>query len=331
MSKNMVNNIKHRILSLAAQDMAQVEIALKEHLCPNLGLVQDIASHLLFAGGKRLRPLLMIHASRICGYSGGDEVSFSVLFEYLHAATLLHDDVVDGAAMRRNQVAAHHKWNPSTVVLTGDFLLARALDIAAATRNPRLVSVIARVTNAMSQGEIDQLDQAGKTDLDEENYCRIIEGKTAVLIQGACQSGAILAHAQEEKEQALARFGHHLGMAFQMADDLLDYTASAGELGKNPGADLREGKLTMPMIKALERARGKDRDFLLSMIGAADADPEQFQNLTKMIDRLGGIAYTRNMAKSHVEKAKLSLGMFDPGDSRTLLELIADYAIQRRV
>ncbi len=331
MNKKMANNLKEKILSLAVSDMSQVEIALKEHLHPNLALVQDIASHLLFAGGKRLRPLLMIHASRICGYSGGDEVYFSVLFEYLHAATLLHDDVVDGAAMRRNQTAAHHKWSPAKVVLTGDFLLARALDIAASTRNPKVVSVIAGVTNAMSQGEIDQLDQAGKTDLDEENYCRIIEGKTAVLIQGACQSGAILAHAQEEKEQALARFGHHLGMAFQMADDLLDYTASAGELGKNPGADLREGKLTMPMIKALETAQGKDRDFLLSMIGSADVDAEQFEHLTKIVDRLGGIAYTQDMAQAHVEKAKYCLGMFDSSDSRTLLEFIADYAVQRRV
>ncbi len=327
----MDNTLKEKILSLAVSDMEKVEIALQEHLHPNLALVQDIASHLLFAGGKRLRPLLMIHASRICGYSGGDEISFSVLFEYLHAATLLHDDVVDGAAMRRNQTAAHHKWSPSTVVLTGDFLLARALDIAASTRNHKVVSVIAAVTNAMSQGEIDQLDQAGKTDLDEDAYCRIIERKTAVLIQGACQSGAILAHAKEEKEQALTRFGHHLGMAFQMADDLLDYTASAGELGKNPGADLREGKLTMPMIKALEAAQGKDREFLFSMIGSPNVDTEQFENLTKIIDQLGGIAYTQNMAKAHVEKAKLCLGVFDPSDSRTLLELIADYAVQRRV
>jgi octaprenyl-diphosphate synthase len=244
----MTKGIKQRLIEMVATDLEKIEIALEHHLNPNLELVRQIASHLLFSGGKRLRPLLMIHSAGLCGYHNEFQIEFSIIFEYLHAATLLHDDVVDEADIRRGKKAAHTKWSAAKVVLTGDFLLARALDIAAKTKEPDIISVIAKITRDMSQGEIDQLEKKGKPDLSEDEYLEIIKRKTAVLIQGACRSGAILAKAQKEKQEALNQYGFHLGMAFQMADDLLDYTASAKELGKNPGADMREGKLTLPLI-----------------------------------------------------------------------------------
>ncbi len=330
-NKGTQADMKQRLFDLAVHDMEQLEIAMKDHLRPNLDLVADIASHLLFSGGKRLRPLLMIHGARICGYDKGDEVSFSVLFEYLHAATLLHDDVVDEAAMRRSKVAAHHKWPPAKVILTGDFLLARALEIAADTGSCPLVSVIAAVTNAMSQGEIDQMHQAGRLDIDEDRYRRIIEGKTAVLIEGACRSGAILAGAESKKEKALQTFGHHLGMAFQMADDLLDYTATAEQLGKNPGADLREGKMTIPFIKALEHAEIREKEFLTSMMGREDVSSEEFQKVANMIAHLGGISYTEKLAEDHAATAKKALDVFDDGNSKEFLTLMADYTIKRKI
>jgi octaprenyl-diphosphate synthase len=327
----MSSDIKAQILALVAPDLEKIETALAENLAPNLDLVREIASHLLFSGGKRLRPLLMIHSARMCGYETGYEVLFSIIFEYLHAATLLHDDVVDEAQMRRGKKAAHTKWSAPKVVLTGDFLLARALDIASQTQEPRIISVIANITQAMSQGEIDQLEKKGRKDLLEPEYLEIIERKTAVLIQGACQSGAIIAKVSLEKEKALASYGYHLGMAFQMADDFLDYTATAQELGKNPGADMREGKLTLPLIHSLAKADSKDREWMLQVISEPVFDKGKFEGLKEKLTALGGLSYTQKLAKDHVEKARTSLTIFDDSDSKSLLQLIADYSIERKV
>lgn len=327
----MTLDLKTRIIQLVAPDLVQVEKALEENLDPNLDLVRKIASHLLFSGGKRLRPLLLIHSARMCGYADGFEILFSTIFEYLHAATLLHDDVVDGADMRRGRTAAQKQWTASRVVLTGDFLLARALDIAARTREPRVISVIAGITRDMSQGEIDQLEKKGKPDLSQEEYFDIIRRKTAVLIQGACQTGAILAGAESWKETALASFGFHLGMAFQMADDLLDYTATAEELGKTPGADMREGKLTLPLIHSLAHADPPEREKMLELVFDPEFDPDKFELLKQKITALEGIKYTESLARDHVKNAKNQIRAFEDSPSKSLLELIADYAIQRKV
>jgi len=327
----MTQALKARILSRVEKDLAEVEAALHDNLNPNLALVSDIAGHLLFSGGKRLRPLLFVLSARMCGYGGRDAVSFSTIFEYLHAATLLHDDVVDKADMRRGKSAAHTRWGAPRVVLTGDFLLARSLSIAASTGLPGVINVIAGITEEMSQGEIDQMEKQGRVDLTEEEYMAVIQGKTAVLIQGACQSGAIVAGAGPEKEQALADYGYHLGVAFQMADDLLDYTAQAEELGKNPGADLREGKLTLPLIYALSQAVPDERAWMESVIRDPDFNESDFQRLVSMLHEYRGIDYTRERAGYHVEKAKESLGLFPASTPGEILAMLADYAVARKI
>ena len=327
----MSSDLKARIINLVKPDLEKVEVALEENLDPNLDLVRNIASHLLFSGGKRLRPLLLIHSARLCGYEAGREIEFSTIFEYLHAATLLHDDVVDGADLRRGRPAAHTKWEAPQVVLTGDFLLARALNLAARTRKPDLISVIARITQEMSQGEIDQLSWKGSTELTEAQYLKIIERKTAVLIEGATRSGAILADADADTETALKDFGYHIGMAFQMADDLLDYTATAEQLGKNPGADMREGKLTLPLLYAMDQADANEREWMCAAMGDTEFDPEKFESLKEKLVRLGGLKYTQDRAQYHVDRAKACLDRFPDNDSKTLLNLIADYSIARKV
>ena len=327
----MTKGLKQRIIEQVATDLEKVEIALEHHLNPNLELVRQIASHLLFSGGKRLRPLLMIHSARLCGYNNGFEIQFSIIFEYLHAASLLHDDVVDEADIRRGKKAAHTKWSAPKVVLTGDFLMARALDIAAKIKEPDIISVIAKITRDMSQGEIDQLTKKGKLDLSEKEYLEVIKRKTAVLIQGGCQCGAILAKAEKEKEDALNQYGFHLGMAFQMADDLLDYTASAKELGKNPGADMREGKLTLPMIHSLANAEPDDKKWMQDAIAATQFNPDQFEKLKEKLYKYKGIEYTQKRAQDHVKKAKACLNSFHDCQSKQLLCLIADYSIERKV
>ena len=253
----MSQNLKEQVMAKIQGDLEMIEESLVKNLGANLELAREIADHLLFSGGKRLRPLLMIFCATMCDYREKSKsatlIDFAIVFEFLHAATLLHDDVIDEADKRRGKKAAHKIWSAPKVILTGDFLLARSLSIAAKTENLEIISVISRITEEMAQGEIDQLSQKGNIDLSEDEYLKIIRRKTAVLIEGACKCGALLADAPKNKIDALFNYGHHLGMAFQMADDLLDYTADAATLGKIPGADLREGKLTLPLIKALEQ------------------------------------------------------------------------------
>ncbi|GAB6145362.1 polyprenyl synthetase family protein [Desulfocicer niacini] len=327
----MKDELKRRLISLVEKDLVKIEAALHDNLSPHLSLVKDIAGHLLFSGGKRIRPLLMILSTRLCNYQGADAISFSTIFEYLHAATLLHDDVVDEADLRRGKPAAHTQWSRPKVVLTGDFLLARSLSLAASTGIPALISVMAGITEDMSQGEIEQMEQRGNVELTEAQYMTVIKRKTAVLLQGACRSGAILAHAEKDKEIALDNFGYHLGMAFQMADDLLDYTAKAATLGKNPGADIREGKLTLPLIKALENASPQDRSWMFSIITAPNFNADDFQKLQERLHHYRGIEYTQEQAAHHVSMAKQSLKNFAPCQAMDTMIMIAEYAIARNV
>lgn len=328
----MKQDLKNRIVDLVTEDLASIETALRANLTPHVTLVSDIAGHLLFSGGKRLRPLLFILSSRLCGYDRpATAIQVSTLFEYLHAATLLHDDVVDQAALRRGKPVAHTRWGAPEVVLTGDFLLARSLSLAAGTGIPELINVIASITEDMSQGEIDQLAKKGKLDLTEDEYMDVIRRKTAVLIQGACRSGAIIANAPEPEETALTAYGYHLGMAFQMADDLLDYTAEADTLGKNPGADIREGKLTLPLTTALKNASDDHRKEILAMIGNPAFTQEDFSTLVDLLHRYDGISYTRDKAVTHIHEAKKALGMFPTSRAGDIMTMLADYAIARHV
>ena len=327
----MKQELKRRLILRVEADLTKIETALHDNLQPRLSLVEEIAGHLLFSGGKRIRPLLMLLSSRLCNHQGDDAVSVSTIFEYLHAATLLHDDVVDAADLRRGKPAAHTQWCAPKVVLTGDFLLARSLSLAAETGLPGLISVMANITEEMSQGEIDQLDQKGNIALSQDQYMTIIRRKTAVLLQGACRSGAILARAGKEMETALDTYGYHLGIAFQMADDLLDYTAKVETLGKTPGADIREGKLTLPLIKALENADPADRQWMVDTIQNPDFDRDDFKRLQEKLHQYNGIAYTEQAAAHHVALAKAQLAIFSPGSAMETLEMIADYAIARDV
>ena len=324
-----MNNLKHKILALVKDDLEGIEIALRENLNPYLDLVTQIAHHILFSGGKRLRPLLMVLSARLCGYKGDYDKTFSIIFEYLHAATLLHDDLVDGGRMRRGKPAAHLVWDNSTAVLVGDFLLARALAISAKTGNIEVIHIISEITENMSQGEIHQLMRKGAFDLDEKEYMEVIRRKTAVLFQGACRVSAVLADASSEKKEGLSDYGHHLGMAFQMADDLLDYTADSSTLGKIIGADLREGKITLPIIHALENSPTGDRDRMVAIIDNPDFTESDFDALVELLTRYGGIDYTRKLAADHIEKAKAALSIFNSSATKDILLDVADYALAR--
>ncbi|MDJ0782143.1 MAG: polyprenyl synthetase family protein [Desulfosarcinaceae bacterium] len=325
-----MTSLKERILAAVASELTAIEMALTENLAPHIELVKSVAGHILFSGGKRLRPLLTVLSGRLCGYKGQADKTYATIFEYLHAATLLHDDVVDGGLMRRGQPAAHTIWDPATVVLTGDFLLSRGLAIAARTGLPEVIAVIARITEEMSQGEIQQLHRKGALDLTESEYLQIIRRKTAVLFEGACQVGAQISNAPRHQEAALATYGHQLGLAFQMADDLLDYSFDSNILGKGVGADLREGKLTLPVIFALTNAEGDRKAAITAIIQNPEFTQAAFETLVADLDALGGIAYTRQRAKGCLEKAKDALAIFPDVPTKQVLLDIADYALARK-
>lgn len=324
-----MNNIKDKILDLVQDDLADIETAIRQNLNPYLDLVSQIAGHILFSGGKRLRPLLMVLSSRICGYNGNYDKTLATIVEYLHAATLLHDDLVDDASMRRGKPVANSIWGNPATVLVGDYLLARSLSIAADTGCPEVIKVLTEITENMSQGEIHQLIQKGKLDLSEEEYMEIIKRKTAVLFRGACCVSAIIADAPEMQKKALTEYGFNLGIAFQMADDLLDYISDTKILGKNVGADLKEGKLTLPVIFSLKKANLKDRILMEKIIKNEDFSLHDFAILLELIIKYGGIEYTKKLAEEYISNAKDALLVFKPSKTRNIFFIIADYVLAR--
>jgi octaprenyl-diphosphate synthase len=326
-----MNDLKQKILSAVETDLDDIEKALADNLNPYLDLVSDVAGHLLFSGGKRLRPLLMVLSARICGYTGDYEKTFSTALEYLHTATLLHDDLVDDAAMRRGKKVAHATWGNSITVLVGDYLLARALSVSAGTGRLRVVQVLAELTENMSQGEVHQLMRKGDVKLTEDEYMEVIRRKTAMLFEAACQVSAIISDAPQEKEKALAAYGYNLGIAFQMADDLFDYILQTADFGKEVGADLREGKLTLPVIHALKQAPPDDRDLMIKIIQNHDFTTDDFTTLIGFLEKYGGIEYTQKRAAAYIETAKAALSSFAPSPTRETMLDIADYALARRV
>ena len=325
-----MSDLKHKILERVKSDLEEIEVALEQNLNPHFDLVSQIAGHILFSGGKRLRPLLMVLSARISGYDGSYDKVFSTIFEYLHAATLLHDDLVDEATLRRGKPVANSIWGNPAAVLVGDFLLARSLAVAAETKLPEVIKVVSNITEHMSQGEIHQLMRKGHLDLTEAEYMEIIEHKTAVLFQGTCCSGALIAGVSPEKTKALSDYGFNLGIAFQMVDDLLDYSSDTTVLGKEVGADLKEGKLTLPVIYSLKSASPRDRTLMENIIKNTNFSVNDFEVLIKMIDKYDGRTYTQSLATQYVRRAKEGLSVFNNSETKETLLMIADYTLSRK-
>ncbi len=325
-----MSGLKPVLAERIQEDLKNIERELERNLNPHLGLIRETAGHLIFSGGKRIRPLLNILCGRLCGYTDPFINKFSTVIEFLHTATLLHDDVIDGASTRRGKPVAHSISGAPVTILVGDFLLARALGIASETHNPHIISVIADITEHMCQGEILQLTRKGDISLTESEYMDVITRKTGFLIQGACQTGAALAGATPETEARLARFGFHVGLAFQIADDLLDYIADSSVLGKTVGADLREGKMTLPVIYALSRANASDRDRMEKIILNKNFEETEFRSLLQLLHEYGGIEHGRRLARTHIEQAKDIMRAFDDCQTRETLMMIADHALERR-
>lgn len=323
-------NLKEKIYAQVAPELARIEEAIKSLLDSDIPLISVVGRYIAGGGGKRLRPLLMILSSRLCGYSGNDDAPLAVVFEFVHAATLLHDDVVDHAEFRRSRPSANTVWGNPAVVLVGDFLYSRSIQLAVGYRDIRILKVLLDATTRMSEGEVLQLVNSDNLEISEREYLEVITRKTAVLISAACQTGAIFGGGGPAEEKALKAYGHHLGIAFQLIDDILDFTGEAEELGKPVGNDLQEGKVTLPLIYALQNAKAPERLRLTQIFSSEHVPAEEIDEISNLVIRSGGIEYTNNQACAHSLRAKEALRIFPQVPVKKILEDIADYVTCRR-
>jgi octaprenyl-diphosphate synthase len=318
------------LLERIQPDIDKVNYYLEENLKSHVPLISEVNQHILVGGGKRLRALLFVLSSRLCGVDGERAYYFSSIFEYLHAATLLHDDVIDNADLRRGKVSANTIWGNSASVLVGDFLLSKSFSLAVETQSLRLLDVLSNTTTHMAEGMVLELIHSHNLMVSEENYREVLINKTAILISAACQTGAIWGKATTEEEEALAQYGLELGIAFQLVDDLMDYTATQKDFGKPVGNDFKEGKITLPLIYTLQVCSDKDRNKISEMSKKDQFTDEDFKFLSGLISHHGGLEYTQKMAREAKDKAKGCLQGFKPGMNQQILMDLADYVIERK-
>jgi octaprenyl-diphosphate synthase len=315
------------ILKDLEKDVAAINVALGANLQTHVPLIAEVGRHILLSGGKRIRPLLFILAARMCGCQGNHLCDFSTIFEYLHAATLLHDDVIDAANVRRGVSTANTIWGNQAVILVGDFLLAKALSLAVTTNKLKVLQVLSHTTTMMAEGEILQLLHAGNLEITEAEYFEVITRKTAILMAAACQIGAILGGAGPAQEEALNQMGLNLGITFQVVDDILDYTGDERELGKQVCADLREGRITLPLIHALAQAKPRERERLEAI--AQDLTPESASELRNLLDQHGSLDHARTVARNYTLKAQANLSAFPASLEKTYFWAITEELLGR--
>jgi len=323
-------NLKERIYTRIRQDLQRIEAEIDRNLSSSVPFISIVGRHIMGSGGKRLRPLLMILSARLCGYQGNHDAALAIVFEFLHASSLLHDDVVDNAEFRRNQPAANTLWGNPGVVLVGDFLYSKSILMTVGYNDIRILQALSEATTKMAEGEVLQLIHADNLEIDEQEYLEVITRKTAVLISAACQIGAIFGGGKPDQERALGAYGFNLGIAFQLIDDTLDYTGDVNELGKPVGNDIQQGKATLPLIYALRNGNAAEKKKLKELFSADQIPSERFHEIRERVTRSGGIAYARELASSYVQSAKEALRIFPLHPTKEILLDLADYVICRR-
>ncbi len=315
------------IQTLSAGDMASVDTLIRRRLASDVVLVNQIGEHIIAAGGKRLRPLLAMLAARALGYTGHEHHQLAAIIEFIHTATLLHDDVVDESELRRGRKTANALWGNAPSVLVGDFLYSRSFQLMVELDSTEIMRVLADTTNAIAEGEVLQLLHVRNPDTDETAYLHVIERKTAVLFAAATRLGALLAGADAQTQQALHDYGLQLGFAFQIADDVLDYTADTDSLGKNIGDDLSEGKATLPLIHAIAHADADTRERMRAAVLSGDVN--EMPMILHAIRATGGLDYSAAKAREHARRAEAALRGLPGSPWLAALHGLARYAIER--
>lgn len=314
------------VFDLCADDMSAVNSLIRDSLDSNVILIRQIAEYIIGSGGKRLRPMLVILSSRACGYRENHHINLAAIIEFIHTATLLHDDVVDESDLRRGKESAHAVWGNAASVLVGDFLYSRSFQMMVEVDSMRVMEVLSDATNTIAEGEVEQLLNMRDPEVNRERYFSVIEKKTAKLFEAACQLGAVLA-GRPDLESAMAEFGRELGTAFQVADDVLDYIADAGTLGKNSGDDLSEGKPTLPLILCREQANEKSRQLIDDTIRQGDL--KQLDRIVSMIRDTGALEQAMQLAKNRSDAALASLNRLAPSTWKSAMESLARYSVTR--
>ena len=314
---------------LAKSDMAAVDALILDRMQSQVPVIPLLAEHIVSAGGKRMRPLLTVAAARAAGGDIAHPLKLAAAVEFIHTATLLHDDVVDGSERRRGKVAAHLIWGSATSVLVGDFLFARAFELMVETGQMRALGILAQASSVIAQGEVLQLTRAHDLNLDQETYLRIISAKTAELFAAAAEAGAVGSGADDRTTAALRSYGLNLGLAFQLADDALDYGGSSEALGKNAGDDFREGKVTLPLLLAVARTRGREDGFWERTINKGQRGEDDFRRARELIIGTGAVSSTLDAAGDYADAAKAALSVLPRSDWRDALETLADFAVSR--
>lgn len=318
-----------RICLPISNELTQLESVIAASLKSPVGLVEEAAVYTLSAGGKRIRPILCLLAARISGTLGPDAIKLAATLEFIHTATLLHDDVLDHATLRRGRPSANARWGNQISVLLGDFLYCRASEMLVELGNLKILKHVTAATAATTQGEIVEIVRGSDIGVTEGDYIDVLVNKTARLMSASCQVGGILGRLPEEFESALKVYGYDLGIAFQLADDVLDYEADEAVFGKTAGTDLREGKLTLPLLVALKRCDAAESSLIKNFIISDRLEGSRFQEVVSLVKKYNGIAYTLDLAKSYVTKAKEALSPFKPSIEKESLLALADYVIER--
>ncbi|MFO7982126.1 MAG: polyprenyl synthetase family protein [Desulfuromonadales bacterium] len=320
----------NKALALLNDDLQRVEDQFKVDLSSDVVLIQKVGQYILASGGKRMRPVLLLLSSKLSGYQGDAHIALASVVEFIHTATLLHDDVVDDAVLRRGKTSANSVWGNEASVLVGDYLFAKSFSLMVRQGSLKILQILSDATTMMAEGEVLQLISTCDVDLAEEHYIKVVSNKTAILISAACQVGGVLGGCPVEKEEALRRFGMDLGIAFQLMDDALDYVAEQSEFGKARGHDLQEGKMTLPLIHALRQCTEAERQRVTEVVDQEDLDQSDLEDVCDLIERYGGIVYTYRRAADMVERAKAHLTVFPDSPPRQALFEAADYVVTRK-
>jgi octaprenyl-diphosphate synthase len=321
--------LKDRVALAVGPELRAVEEAIASEIASPVRLIHEMGEFIAGAGGKRLRPILLLMAARLAGYRGPRAVRMGCVVELLHTATLIHDDVVDQAPLRRGRPSANAQWGDDASVLVGDHLYSKSFALMVQDGDARVLETLARATVSMTEAEVFQLERKRSGSTSEADYVRIITQKTASFMSACCRIGALLGGAGAAHVEGLTRYGLDIGIAFQISDDSLDFVADEARLGKAVGADLREGKRTLPLIATLDRAEPAERQRIQSLLKSGALDPGEVEEIRRLVVRHEGVEYALARAHAYARTAKEALSSFEDSEDRETLMLIADFVVDR--
>ncbi len=317
-------------LALIEEDLKNVELQFMKDLHSNVPLICKVTEYVFSSGGKRIRPALLLLSARLCDYRGNRHIPLASVIEFIHTATLLHDDVVDNAQLRRGIASANTLWGNEASVLVGDYLFSKSFSMMIADGDLKILHALSSATTMIAEGEVLQLISSTDLDITEERYIDVVRSKTAILLATACQAGAILGRVSAECETALKNFGMELGIAFQLIDDTLDYTSSEEQFGKCIGHDLEEGKITLPLIHTLRNCTSAEKDEIAAIINKDSLLKDDFMKVFGLVHEYGGIDYSLTIARDYIERSKSRLDVFADTPEKYALKGLADYVLTRK-